>query len=194
MGTWDQQLFLFCYGGTDTGWLFRFMIGATILGSGWSMLAIFPFLLRPATRRWAMSLTATLLATAVVVFGLKLAFARVRPPVALGIHPLFGTPSDFSFPSGHAAGAFATAAFIGLVGLRRAQREPSNARWLRGAAATLAIAAFAVGYSRIYLGAHFPIDVLAGATLGSLLGALGAGHYERWKSTDRGAGVVSRRP
>lgn len=58
-----------------------------------------------------------------------------------------------SFPSGHASRAFAVAAFVGI-----------RFRWRLGGAA-IVFATF-VGISRIYLGVHWPSDVLAGALLG----------------------------
>jgi len=68
-----------------------------------------------------------------------------------------------SFPSSHTAAAVAAvAAFDGLV--------PSGV--LRGLAAVTA-------FSRLYLGVHFPSDVVAGAGLGRLLGGPRAGKRER---------------
>lgn len=65
-----------------------------------------------------------------------------------------------SFPSGHTASAFALAIFLMLA-------IPS--RWL---GIMLLILAFTVGYSRVYLSQHFPIDVWAGACIGTLCGAV----------------------
>jgi len=84
---------------------------------------------------------------------------RIRPcHVFQQIHLLQGAvcTGSFSFPSNHASNTFALAAFISYNYRRLA--IPSF------------LAACLVGYSRIYLTAHYPTDVLAGAALGMLLG------------------------
>jgi membrane-associated phospholipid phosphatase len=88
---------------------------------------------------------------------LKDLFDRVRPALAdPGVQALVPVPSSASFPSGHAATAFAAAVAVGAFYPRL--------RWpLLGLAAL-------VGLSRIYLGVHYLLDVLAGAALGIVLG------------------------
>ncbi len=150
------------------------MILLTIVGSGWSMLALLPFLAWETSRRWAAALTLTLLATAIVVFAIKMGVGRARPIAALeGVHPLFGAPKDFSFPSGHAAGSFATAGFTWMLGRHHARLNPVKMLAIHGGcAAVFALAAF-IAYSRVYLGVHFPGDILAGSLLGGSMGAVG---------------------
>lgn len=89
---------------------------------------------------------------------------RARPALAdPGISSLVATPGSPSFPSGHAATAFAGAAVVGVFYPRL--------RWpLYGLAALVAL-------SRVYLGVHFWLDVLAGAALG-----LGIGLGAAWAS------------
>jgi membrane-associated phospholipid phosphatase len=88
---------------------------------------------------------------------LKGAFDRARPPlVDPGLDPVGAVPGSASFPSGHAATAFAAAVAVGMLYPRF--RTP-----LLAVAATVAL-------SRVYLGVHFATDVLAGSLLGAAIG------------------------
>ena len=157
------------------------------------MLALIPFLVREDTRRWAVALTGTLLATALAVFVLKIAVGRARPIVALaGVHPLYGSPTDFSFPSGHAAGSFATAAFVFVVLRRHAELNPAAARAMYLLCSLCVAVAMTIGYSRVYLGVHFPGDVLTGALLGSIFGAAGGYAYVTRSAEAANGDVKSR--
>jgi undecaprenyl-diphosphatase len=87
--------------------------------------------------------------------------------------PLWGrlTTTDDSFPSGHAV---QTMVFYGLVALLALEWAPvAGRRWLIVGAAVTVIAL--VGYTRLYLGNHWPTDILGGWLLGwAWLGALSA--------------------
>jgi membrane-associated phospholipid phosphatase len=87
---------------------------------------------------------------------LKLIFHRPRPELA------FVHLDTYSFPSGHAAASSATFATLAYLLARR--RSSTAARiWIGlGAAAAIAL----VGFSRLYLGAHYLSDVLAGISFG----------------------------
>ncbi|MDB4935776.1 MAG: Phosphoesterase, PA-phosphatase related protein [Labilithrix sp.] len=150
----------------------------TVLGSGWGALLIVPLFASPRTRRFASSLTAVLCANAIVVFTLKAIIQRKRPYLVVpGVRALvFEAPTDFSCPSGHAAGSFAFATFVAVVLVRHALRDPAKKKRRIALSALALVAAFGVAMSRCVLGVHFPLDVLAGALLGAALGALGA----RW--------------
>ena len=69
-------------------------------------------------------------------------------------------PSSYSFPSAHAAVAFAIFIVLGLSG-----KKVSKKRFL-----LLLIPAFLVAWSRVELGVHEPVDVMGGAVLGTLVG------------------------
>lgn len=94
---------------------------------------------------------------------------RERPADA---HPGFiqlEHPTSPSFPSGHTSGAFATATSLSLAFPKWYVIAPSYS-W-----------AALVGYSRMYLGVHYPSDVLAGAILGSSTAWLSYKVNKRWQ-------------
>lgn len=102
----------------------------------------------------------------ILVTVLKTAFDRPRPPLAdPGLDPVGTVPASASFPSGHAATAFAAAVAVGVFFPRL--RKP-----------LLALAAV-IAVSRVYLGVHFATDVLVGSLLGSAIG-LAMGTAARW--------------
>jgi undecaprenyl-diphosphatase len=87
---------------------------------------------------------------------LKRVFDRPRPSlVDPAVHPLVAVPHNGAMPSGHASTAFAAAVAVGLVHPRL--------RW-----PLLALAAL-VAVSRVWLGVHYPTDVIAGAALGAAI-------------------------
>jgi undecaprenyl-diphosphatase len=106
-------------------------------------------------RRAASVLLAIAIPLAVSDYVLKPIVARPRPFVAAPAPAAIGRlPHDASFPSGHATSSFAGATALTMV-------EPHLAvLWW--------VLAAAIAYSRIYLGVHYPLDVLAGGGIGAL--------------------------
>jgi len=161
------------------------------LGAG---LVLVPFMLallvvprrRVQLRPMAVLIALTFMLSGVVVLILKPSIARPRPPdiaaqLAVDDNPgVIVRSANYqhrSFPSGHTQSAFSVGAGVALVARRRI--------WRIGA---LGIAVM-VGWSRIYLGVHFPLDVLAGAclALGVAWGLYRRGVHERiWRVRDTG--------
>ncbi len=171
MSDLDHRVFFAIYGGPRGPWLWL-MVAATVLGEGWTASALVPLLIWRRTRRFAGWLTVAVVVQNVIVWGLKRGVGRVRPWIALGLPTPFMRPSDFSFPSGAAAGSFCVAGFLAVALPAIWPHARLRARALVGLSIGLAAL---VAVSRVYLGAHFPVDVTAGALLGSLVGAV-AGH------------------
>lgn len=91
---------------------------------------------------------------------LKNVFARTRPyEVVDGLQLITKKEKDYSFPSGHTANTFAVARAIA-----------ANVKWPFNF--ILMTYAFLMGLSRIYLGVHYPVDVIAGAFSGNTVGKI----------------------
>ena len=137
------------------GWLNPLFEGLSWIGTDglvWLLLAIALAYVR--RRPWllvevvAADLTAQLLS-----WGLRIGTGRDRPPkVFAEPKALVRVPHDGSFPSGHSASSFACATMLALAFPRYA--------W------GFFVLAGAVAWSRVYVGVHYPLDVLGGAVLG----------------------------
>jgi membrane-associated phospholipid phosphatase len=150
-------------------WLEPVMHGASSVGRPTIVLgALLAFAVLGGGPGVALARTAIVAAvpTNVVVEVVKRATRRTRPD---GSHD----PDNASFPSSHAANAFALAVVLA-------------ARWRRGAVAFL-LAAALVAFSRMYLDRHFLTDVLCGAAIGVVCGVLAV----RW-ARRRGRAFVQR--
>ena len=101
-------------------------------------------------------------ATQAIVHGIKAIVARGRPPEASA----FVDAAGYAFPSAHAASCVALYGLLTLFLLRRLR---GNVRIAAGALALLAVGS--LGLSRVYLGAHYPSDVLAGWLVGGVVAA-----------------------
>lgn len=129
-------------------------------GAVWLALGVAGWALdRPHRARWRRATTAVA-GTYALNTSLKLVIRRRRPELP-GLPPLTSTPTHCSFPSAHAATSFAGARAYARLGL--------PARALYALAATLAA-------TRLYLGVHYPSDIVAGALLGTAVANGLAGH------------------
>lgn len=157
----DRGIILFVHRGSPTAnpfflWVTKFANPITILILGATFLALFLLTRQKISALWfALSLV---LVSGIVNPVLKTFFHRVRPTVL----PHLVVEHSFSFPSGH---AITSMLLYGVVLF--ALKDFITTRPVRLAVQILlGVLIFLIGISRIYLGVHYPSDVLAGWLLG----------------------------
>ena len=115
-----------------------------------------------ASRHWrgAIALGVSVLATQAVVSVAKGLAERPRPDE----HGAMVESGGFSFPSAHSASAVALYVMLAVIAGSALRGRVRDSAW----AVAIALA-LAIGVSRVYLGAHYPTDVLAGWLTGGIL-------------------------
>ena len=157
----DVRLYLAINGLPHTRWSNAVVYALTVIATGgwiWVLVVFGAYLFR-VPRSWralTQMLPSVVGATWIVEYPIKETFRRRRPFIDVVRALVIGKkPGSWSFPSGHTASSFASAWVLSTV-------------WPRRSPLFFALAS-AVGFSRIYLGAHYPSDVGAGALLGTIL-------------------------
>jgi len=128
------------------------------LGLVWLALALLCAVLwrRPLVFAWVLAADVV---GALSSGGLRELTDRPRPFIRYpSPHTLVHAPTDPSFPSGHTTVAFACAAVLASLKPRLA--------------APLFLLAAAIGFSRVYVGVHYPLDIVGGAALGLAIAAV----------------------
>ena len=167
----DTEFFLFL-NGLHTSWLDKVMIAVTQM---WFWVPLYLLLIYWTVKQYGKRCWWIFLAVGIVVFCsdqlsahvCKPLFQRLRPCYNADLQDLIYLPKGmaggrYGFVSSHAANTFAVAAF-----LTPALRKDRN--WM---GIMLYFWAFISSYSRIYLGFHYPGDILCGALLGILIGLI----------------------
>jgi undecaprenyl-diphosphatase len=125
-----------------------------------------------------LAVTAVLLAD-MVGATIKDEVERLRPFNAIAdARVLVGMSSSYSFPSNHAVNTAAAALVLGITW----RRHP----WV---SVGVALSALSVGYSRVYVGVHYPVDVVTGMALGVTVGGLVLAVTARWPVLGRASGA-----
>ncbi len=154
-------------------WLYGPMLAVTTLGYYWfvtPLLVVATFIFYRKRRRIsAVLLPVATIGGMVLTTALKYVFERARPDLFESGY----TASFYSFPSGHATIAIG---FYGTLTLLVAWHLKGLKRWAVVASGTLLV--LLIGFSRLYLGVHYPTDVLAGFLAAPLwISAIGLAYF-----------------
>jgi undecaprenyl-diphosphatase len=155
--TFDETVRLYVHGFANES-LTALMQFITMLGSTLFLsilcVSVFIIFIVKNWKRAAVLLMTTMAGAVILNFVLKVSFSRIRPV------PFFDTPlpDSYSFPSGHSL--YAVCFYSVLAWLVAARIQNKSLRILIWSLAVLL--ALLIGLSRIYLGVHYPSDVIAG--------------------------------
>ena len=162
----DEQALVWIAQHVRNGLLDPFMKIYTQLGNTgllFIVLGLVLLLFKPTRKAGFSALCAMLIGLVVVNFTIKPLVARERPWLVIeNFVNLVPEKDPNSFPSGHTNAAFAFALALCMSAPKR---------WMKITAVCMAVV---MGLSRLYVGVHFPSDVLAGALIGALCGLAGA--------------------
>ena len=155
---------------------FKFITHLGDSGAIWIVISI-ALLIPKKTRKVGILCITALLGSAIVNnLILKNLVARVRPyEVVNGLNLLIEKQKDLSFPSGHTGASFAVAVII-------FQCTKCTGKKKYGVLAL--VLAFLIAFSRLYVGVHYPTDVLAGLLTGTLISILVVKINNRYKVLD----------
>ena len=143
----DDKLFLKIFKDNRKGYFKSFMKLMSRLGDGY----VWAFLY------FARAITAAFICIFVFLY-IKNFFSRMRPYKKHDKIPIMYPPDKHSFPSGHTMVGFAISFSIGSYGL--------------GSAILFYTIASLIAFSRIYVGLHYPLDVVCGIVFGTIIGVL----------------------
>lgn len=153
----DANILLFIQEYIRQDFLTPFVKFVTHLGDGgwlWIVLSILLLFPKKTRRVGITALTALLIGALITNVALKNLVARVRPyEVIEGLRLIIEKQSDYSFPSGHTCASFAA----GLIYLKMLPRKYGVAAF---------VLAVLIALSRLYVGVHYPTDILGGMLVG----------------------------
>jgi membrane-associated phospholipid phosphatase len=150
---WDREIMLSIHATATPAWD-QFAIHFTDLGVFWGVFPVAAitsyFLYQHQRWRAIVYLIITLLGSWLISYTTKLILQRPRP----SFWEVTSLPSDYSFPSGHALLSMSLVAALMVI--------TWGSRWQGWVLVIGGIYAITIGWTRLYLGVHFPSDVLAG--------------------------------
>ncbi len=163
LSSWDITLFTWINIGLYNSVVGQILSIVTLLGSLSASVMTCGTLFLTGHRRRGITATVSLILVSVLTAVMKSAIARPRPFMVVSDAITFQLNSGWSFPSGHMSRVF------GLLPSTKGMK-----RKIRLLGYSLAIL---VGFSRIYIGLHYPLDLVGGAALGLAAGRI-TNHYE----------------
>ena len=144
-------------------WMNGFWRAITFLGDGgwfWILLAVVLLIMKKTRKAGVAAAIALVIGALITNVCLKNMVARVRPyDTYSALIPIVKRPIDWSFPSGHTCASFASA-FVYFRLLPKKYGIPAL------------VLACMIAFSRLYLGVHYPTDVLVGFLIGLLASVL----------------------
>ena len=157
----DDKLFLKIFKDNRRGYFKSFMKLMSRLGDGyvWAFLyfSLYMFRIKYAILYFARAAAAVFICIFVFLY-IKSFFSRMRPYKKHDKIPIMYPPDKHSFPSGHTMIGFAISFSVGSYSF--------------GSAILFYTIASLIAFSRVYVGLHYPLDVICGIVLGSIIGML----------------------
>ncbi|WP_288521059.1 phosphatase PAP2 family protein [uncultured Brachyspira sp.] len=157
----DDKLFLKIFKDNRKGYFKSFMKLMSRLGDGyvWAFLyfSLYMFRIKYAILYFARAAAAVFICIFVFLY-IKSFFSRMRPYKKHDKIPIMYPPDKHSFPSGHTMVGFAISFSVGSYSF--------------GSAILFYTIASLIAFSRVYVGLHYPLDVICGIVLGSVIGML----------------------
>ncbi|MBI2028941.1 phosphatase PAP2 family protein [Candidatus Gottesmanbacteria bacterium] len=159
--TLDNNLLIFISQNNNNSFLSFLALlfsGYGLLGLIWVLLAVILIIKERKHFRVIVLFFLTIISSSIINNGfLKLIFARLRPEYSIPNLQVYKITNDYySFPSSHAAVAFAGAVILAAVFPKRKK--------------LIYFIALLIAISRVYLAVHFPLDIIAGSLVGYVIG------------------------
>jgi undecaprenyl-diphosphatase len=159
---WEEAFLLYLQDSVRSDFFNPIMRFFSFLGNAgwfWILICVVLIIYKPTRHIGIIASISLILSAGICNVLLKNIINRTRPYVAIEELKLIAKmPHDSSFPSGHSNASFSTACAITWCLSR-------NKKWI---GVILIFVASIIAFSRLYVGAHYPTDVIAGIILGTL--------------------------